>query len=126
MVILLKINKVNYSTLFSKLFIQIESFTLPMYYSPRTEDDMVNSKFNINPEDDDDRNKLINYHVKNKDLADLKKILNKNPLEVLENADKGKFSVKYVIFNRSFIPMKRTLSDFTFRTSLLFEGSKME
>lgn len=85
-------SKVNYKTLFSKLFIEIESFTLPMYYSPRTDEDMANSKYSFNPEDEEDRKNLIDCHVSNSDLANLKKILNKNPLQDLNEEEKGNFS----------------------------------
>ena len=39
------------STLFSKLYIEIESFVLPMYYSPRNDEDMKDFNFSKNPHD---------------------------------------------------------------------------
>ena len=62
----------SFNNLFSKLFIEIESFVLPMYYSPLTDGDMKNIHFSNNPQDVIDKEKLIDAKVSNEDLAKLK------------------------------------------------------
>ena len=79
---------INFNTLFSKLFIEIESFPLPMYYSPRTDEDMKNKNFSNNPQDIIEKQKLIEGRVSNEDLAELKKFLLKNPLQDLTTHEK--------------------------------------
>lgn len=80
--------KVNINTMFSKLYIEIESFVLPMYYSPRTDEDMKNKNFSNNPQDVIDKEKLIDAPVLNEDLAQLKRYLHKNPLQDLSSHEK--------------------------------------
>lgn len=76
-------NKINMNTLFSKIYIQIEDFSLPMFYTPRTNEDMGN-----NERDAQDKIKLIDAQVDNRDLAMLKKYLHKNPLQDLSEHEK--------------------------------------
>ncbi|CAI2363985.1 unnamed protein product [Moneuplotes crassus] len=82
------ISGINFNTLFSKLYIELESFALPMYYSPRTDEDMKNIYFSSNKQDDQDKENLIDAAVTNEDLADLKKYLLKNPLQDLAPKEK--------------------------------------
>jgi hypothetical protein len=80
--------KIQMNTLFSKLFIEFETFSLPMHYTSRTDEDMKNKHFSNNPQDIIDKENLIDAQVLNEDLAMLKKYLHKNPLQDLSPHEK--------------------------------------
>jgi hypothetical protein len=73
--------------LFSKLFIEFETFILPVYYSSRNERKIEERGLSKNTQDLEDKD-VLSEEVTNKDLADLKKYLTRNPLERLTDSEK--------------------------------------
>jgi len=71
--------------LFTKLVIEFESFIHPLYYSARDEKKVETYNLTTNKEDREDKEKLIKVQIANSDLANLKKYLNHNPLQKIED-----------------------------------------